>query len=169
MGCSLLPFLPKAVSDAINPVSPVCVALQQFFALLRVEGLHKLADVLRAVAAGHQQRIRRVDHDQVFHADQRHRLLRVHIVPGCVFHNQIALRCVAVPIFLGDLIDRFPTTDIVPADVVERDARNRLGLFDDGVIDGNVLAKRIGWLPASRAKCLLSNSGSPASSVAVFG
>ena len=49
--------------------------LQHILAARFLQPLHDLADLLRAAAIRNQQRIRRIDHNQILHTQQRHQLL----------------------------------------------------------------------------------------------
>ncbi len=117
--------------------------LEEFFAFLGVERFDEPADILGAIARGDEERIWGIDDDKVVDADQGDGFLGIDVVAGGVLDDEVAGGSIALGVLPGDFVDRFPTADIVPADVVEGDTGNAVGLLDDGVIDGDVFAERV--------------------------
>src|SRR5437764_4246510 len=105
--------------EALQPAqsgSPV-PRLQQFIAFLGFQNLDELTYILSLPAIRDQQRIWRVDNNQILDADESHSLFSVYVVPKALIGKQFAAGCVSIPIFRRKLIHGFPAANIVPADI----------------------------------------------------
>ncbi len=115
----------------------VCLDL---VAVLLLEGVDQLLDVLDLVLVGDHDRVLGFHHDHVFQTDQGHQLaVAVHQAVAAVMQDDVALDDVAVVVLGMDVPQRGPGTDIVPAGAHGHHA-GAGGLFHHGVVDGIVRA-----------------------------
>ena len=97
-------------------------------------------------AVGHQQRVGRVDDDEIAHADGRHqRLLAVDVAVVRVLEHGGAAGEVAGRVARRQLPQRRPRADVAPADV-DRQHRRLVGALHHGIVDGDAgRASRRPW------------------------
>ena len=112
----------KARADAerleVAPRPVVSEVLLLLLAVRLLQALHDLRDVLRAALVGDEQRVGRVDDDEVLDADGRdERPLGMDVAVGRIFEHGVALDEVALVVSGRDVPQRRPGADVVPADV----------------------------------------------------
>ena len=137
-------------------VAPGPIVAEVLLLLLAVRLLQAFDDrrnFLRAVLVGNEQRIGRIDDDEVLDADRRdERPLGVDVAVGGVLQHGVASDEVALVVARRDLPQRRPRADVAPADVDRQHGRGVRPLHH-GVVDRDVGRRReFGFAEAQKAQ-----------------
>ena len=114
-------------------------------ALLLLELLHHLLDILHAVLGRDQDRVVGLDHDVIVDADQRHQAAAgMHEIVVGVLQQHVAANAIVVGVVGRQPLQEVPRADVIPAGV-ERHQRQLVGLFHHRVVDRLVAAALPGF------------------------
>src|SRR4051812_23355299 len=118
--------------------------LEQFFAPCRLQSLDDEPYVLGSVAGKDEDRVGRLDHDEIVHANEGDRLRpgRSNQVTAAVDHDVGRADGVPGGVTLGELPGRLPAPDVVPAEVARDDGEvSRFALLHHADVDGDTLER----------------------------
>src|SRR5208337_2025103 len=119
--------------------------LEELLSLLVFQGPDDFADVLSLLPRTNEQRIRRINHHKVTHADGRDEFIRTpqEIALG-IDGMTFTCKNILAGMLCDEFIDRSPRADVAPADVRgdHKDPAGAIfarGVFQDGVVHGDIL------------------------------
>lgn len=107
-----------------------------------LEEFDEFADVLGLIAVEDEEGVGSVDDDEVLDAEQGDEFTGgIDVAAGGILKEGIGAGGIAGGIVLLEFVDGAPGADIIPAEFRGGDADDGFFFFEDGVVDGDVLAE----------------------------